>query len=315
VTTNDDLAARLDTSDEWIHTRTGIRERRFVAAGIATVELATEAGRSALKSADHPEVDLVVLATTTPDRLCPASAPEVASRLGLVGIGAFDVSAVCTGFIYALATSAGLISAGVAERVLCIGAEAMSRIVNPSDRNTAVIFGDGAGALVLRAGDPDEPGALGPFDLGSDGDQADLIAVAAGGSRQPLTGAHERDDCYMVMDGREVYRHAIPRMTASSLAVLKRAGWTAGDVDRFVGHQANVRILDAVANRLGIPEDRRVVNLDRVGNTAGASIPLALADATADGTIRPGHRVLLTAFGGGLTWGSTVLTWPNIDTV
>jgi 3-oxoacyl-[acyl-carrier-protein] synthase-3 len=265
-----------------------------------------------LKSAGESQVDAVVLATTTPDRPCPASAPEIASRLGLSGVAAFDVGAVCAGFVYALATAAGLISARIVERVLCIGADAFSCLVNPDDRTTAVLFGDGAGALVLRAGDPGELGALGPFDLGSDGDHCDLIAVAAGGSRQPLQRTREQKDLYLTMNGREVYRHAIPRMAESSQAVLEHAGWAIDEVDRFVGHQANIRILDAVADRLGIPTDRRVVNIDRVGNTAGASIPIALADAAADGTLQAGHRVLLTAFGGGLTWGSTVFTWPSI---
>ncbi|MGH8934315.1 MAG: beta-ketoacyl-ACP synthase III [Egibacteraceae bacterium] len=313
VTTNDDLARRLDTSDEWIRTRTGIRERRFVEPGTATIELAVEAGSRALKSAGETEVDLVVLATMTPDRICPSSAPEIASRLGLGGVAAFDVSAVCTGFVYALAASAGMISAGIADRVLCIGAEAISRYLNPDDRNTAVIFGDGAGALVLRAGERDEAGAVGPFDLGSDGEHGDLIAVPAGGSRRPMASERTAVDSYLVMDGREVYRHAIPRMVASSLAVLERAGWSPADVDRFVGHQANARILDAVADRLGIAADRRVSNIGRVGNTAAASIPLALADAAADGTLQHGHRVLLTAFGGGLTWGSAILTWPEVS--
>jgi 3-oxoacyl-[acyl-carrier-protein] synthase-3 len=312
VVTNDDLAQRLETSDEWIRTRTGIATRHIVDEGTATVDLGTEAGRVALKSAGESQVDAVVLATTTPDRLCPASAPEIASRLGLSGIAAFDVGAVCTGFVYALATSAGLIGAGLFDRVLCIGAEAFSSLINPHDRTTAVLFGDGAGAVVLRAGDSDELGALGPFDLGSDGDRSDLIAVTAGGSRQPLSSRHQTEDLYLSMDGREVYRHAIPRMAASSQAVLERAGWDVSDIDRFIGHQANVRILDAVADRLGIPADRRVANIERVGNTAGASIPIALADAAADGTLQAGHRVLLTAFGAGLTWGSTVLKWPVI---
>lgn len=312
VVTNHDLAQRLDTSDEWIRARTGIATRHIVDEGMTTVDLGTEAGREALKSAGESQVDAVVLATTTPDRLCPASAPEIASRLGLSGVAAFDVGAVCTGFIYALATSAGLISAGVFEQVLCVGAEAFSHLINPEDRATAVIFGDGAGAVVLRAGVPGELGALGPFNLGSDGDRSDLIAVAAGGCRQPLASKHKTEDLYLAMDGREVYRHAIPRMTASSKVVLERAGWDVTDIDRFVGHQANARILDAVADRLGIPADRRVTNIERVGNTAGASIPIALADAAADGALRAGHRVLLTAFGAGLTWGSTVLTWPAI---
>jgi 3-oxoacyl-[acyl-carrier-protein] synthase III len=312
VVTNDDLAQRLETSDEWIRTRTGIATRHLVDEGMATVDLGTQAGREALKSAGESQVDAVVLATTTPDRRCPGSAPEIASRLGLSGVAAFDVGAVCSGFVYALAVSAGLISAGIAEWVLCIGADAFSNLVNPDDRGTAVLFGDGAGAVVLRAGRPDELGALGPFDLGSDGDRSDLIAVAAGGSRQPLTSEHKTEDRYLVMDGREVYRHAIVRMATSSETVLERANLRASDIDRFVGHQANVRILDAVADRLGIPADRRIVNIARVGNTAGASIPIALTDAAADGTLRAGHRVLLTAFGAGLTWGSTLCTWPEL---
>ncbi|MGH7644309.1 MAG: beta-ketoacyl-ACP synthase 3, partial [Gemmatimonadales bacterium] len=216
----------------------------------------------------------------------------------------------CSGFVYALATAAGLISAGIAQRVLCIGAETYSRFLNPADRSTAVIFGDGAGAVVLRAGEPDELGALGPFDLGSDGERSELIVIPAGGSRTPVAGATA--DRYLSMDGREVYRHAIPRMAESSRKVLRLAGWEPDDVDLLVGHQANVRILDAVAKRLGVPPERVAIHLDRVGNTAGASIPLALADAAGQGALSPGHRVLLTSFGGGLTWGSTVLTWPDV---
>jgi 3-oxoacyl-[acyl-carrier-protein] synthase-3 len=312
VVRNNDLSQTLDTSDEWIRTRTGIAERRMVDDGVATSDLATEAGRNALKSAGETEVDVVIVASTTPDHICPTTAPEVASRLGLGTVAAFDVGAVCTGFVYALATSAGLIGAGMAERVLCIGAEAITHFINPRDRNTAVIFGDGAGAVVLRAGDPDELGAVGPFDLGTDGERRELIAIPAGGSRQHMSRPHTAEDPYLFMEGKEVYRQAIPRMAQSSSAVLQRAGWQPEDVDRFVGHQANARILDAVARRLGIPAERCVVNIERVGNTAAASIPLALADAAADGALQPGHRVLLTAFGGGLTWGSAVLTWPEI---
>jgi 3-oxoacyl-[acyl-carrier-protein] synthase-3 len=309
VVTNDELAARMDTSDEWIRTRTGIVQRHSAEAGTATVDLAVEAGARALKSAGGGDVGAVVVATTTPDRLCPATAPEVAARLGVGHVAAFDVGAVCTGFVYALAAAAGLIAARVAERIVVIGAETITPFLNPDDRGSAVIFGDGAGALVLRAGTPDEPGALGPFDLGSDGEQSHLIAVPAGGSRRPPhAGVAATADHYLQMDGREVYRNAIPRMVTSSQAVLAAAGWDVADVDKFVGHQANVRILDAVADRLGIAADKRVVNIHRYGNTAAASIPLALADAD----LRCGDRVLLTAFGGGLTWGSTLLTWPEI---
>ncbi|SDP81208.1 3-oxoacyl-[acyl-carrier-protein] synthase III [Streptomyces sp. cf386] len=318
VVTNEELSRTMDTSDEWIRTRTGIAQRHWADTGTATSDLAVEAGARALKSAGSADVDLVVLATTTPDHPCPATAPQVASRLGLRTVAAYDVAAVCSGFVYALACAAGAIAAGVAERVLVIGAETYSTILNPDDRTTSVIFGDGAGAVVLRAGDPSEPGALLAHDLGSDGSLKDLIMVPGGGSRQPVTGAAEPGprpaDSYFGMQGKPVFRHAVTRMAESSQAVLDRAGWAAQSVDWFVGHQANVRILHAVADQLGMDKERTVVNLDRVGNTSAASIPLALADAVSDGLLAPGHRVLLSAFGGGVTWGSTALVWPDITT-
>jgi len=309
IVTNDELSQTLDTNDEWIRTRTGIAQRRWADPGTSTADLATEAGARALKSAGAGECDAVIVATMTPDRICPATAPEVAARLGLPHVAAFDVGAVCTGFVYGLATATGLIAAGIARRVLVIGAEVMSAVLDPADRSSTVIFGDGAGALVLRAGDPDEPGTVGPFDLGSDGEGADLIEIPAGGSRLP-TGRDQpdRSQHYFRMDGREVYRHAIPRMVESSRAVLAKAGVQVADVDRLVGHQANARILNAVGERLGVPPERCTVNIDRYGNTSGATIPLALADAG----LVAGDRVLLTAFGGGLTWGSALLTWPDL---
>jgi 3-oxoacyl-[acyl-carrier-protein] synthase III len=316
VVGNEELSARLDTSARWIEDRTGIHRRRVVEPGTSTADLAAEAGRRALKSAGVDTVGAVVLATTTPDYLCPATAPEVASRLGLPGVAALDVGAVCTGFIYALATAAGLIGIGVAERVLVIGADTFSTILNPADRTTSAIFGDGAGAVVLRAGGAAEPGALGPFDLGSDGALADLIRIPAGGSRQRSTGIPAApEEHYFQMQGRPVFRHAVQRMTGSAQAALRLAGWRTGEVDRFVGHQANARILTALASQLGLPGERVVRNIDSVGNTAAASVPLALADACAAGQLRAGHRVLLTAFGGGLTWGSTTLRWPDITAV
>ncbi|CAM5469002.1 Beta-ketoacyl-[acyl-carrier-protein] synthase III OS=Streptomyces alboniger OX=132473 GN=fabH PE=3 SV=1 [Streptomyces alboniger] len=310
---NDELSERLDTSDEWIRTRTGIRQRYWVEPGTATGDLAVEAGSRALKSAGVESVDAVVLATTTPDHLCPATAPWVAARLGLGRVPAYDVAAVCAGFVYGLASAAGLILTGVAERVLVIGAETYSGILDPTDRNTAVIFGDGAGAVVLEAGRADEPGALLGFDLGSDGEQHDLIAIPGGGSRQRAGGnPPDPSDCYFTMQGKRVFAQAVTRMGDSSSALLKRLGWPSASVDRLVGHQANVRILHAVADQLDIARERAVVNLDRVGNTSAASIPLALADAAADGDLRAGERVLLTAFGGGLAWGSTALVWPDV---
>ncbi|MDT0269230.1 beta-ketoacyl-ACP synthase III [Streptomyces sp. DSM 44915] len=316
VVTNDELSLTLDTSDEWIRTRTGITQRHWADPGTATGDLAVEAGRRALAAAGTDTVDLVVLATTTPDHPCPATAPEVAARLGLPHVAAFDLAAVCSGFVYALATAAGAIAAGTATRVLVIGAETYSSILDPEDRTTSVIFGDGAGAVVLRAGEPDEPGALLAHDLGSDGSLKDLIIVPGGGSRQPPAGAEKPGprpaDSYFQMQGRPVFRHAVTRMAASSQAVLDRAGWSADSVGRFVGHQANVRILHAVADQLGMARDRVVVNLDRVGNTSAASIPLALAHAVTEGLVAPGDQVLLSAFGGGVTWGSTALVWPDV---
>ncbi|WP_405621139.1 beta-ketoacyl-ACP synthase III [Streptomyces sp. NBC_00076] len=311
VVTNEHLARRLDTDDGWIRTRTGIRRRHVVDAGQATSDLAVEAGRRALASASVSRVDAVVVATTTPDHTCPATAPAVAARLGLTGAAAFDIGAVCTGFVYGLASAAGLIAAGVAERVLLIGADTYSTIVDPLDRANAIIFGDGAGAVVLRAGHPDEPGAVGHFDLGSDGAHEDL--VAAGGSRQrSLPGEPSREERHFAMRGKEVYRHAVTRMAESARATLSRAGWKIDDVDHFVPHQANLRILHSVADDLGLPRERCVTHVDSVGNTGAASIPLALADAAAGQQIRPGDRLLLTAFGGGLTWGACLLTWPAL---
>ncbi|MFJ4920607.1 beta-ketoacyl-ACP synthase III [Streptomyces sp. NPDC088725] len=316
VVTNDDLADRMDTSDEWIRSRTGIAGRHVISPGTATSDLAVEAGWRAIKSADDDRVDAVVLATTTPDQLCPATGPQIAARLGLGHVPAFDVSAVCSGFLYGLATASGLIAAGVAGRVLLLGADAFTTIINPTDRSTAVIFADGAGAVVLRAGEPDEPGAIGPQILGSDGELSGLIEVPAGGSRQRSSGVPAAPgEEYFRMAGRDIYRHAVGRMVASSEDAVRARGWRMEDVDRFGAHQANARILTAVSERLGLPEERCLSNIERVGNTGAASIPLLLSEAAAGGSLLPGHRLLLTAFGGGLSWGATTLVWPEVRSV
>ncbi|MEU9167145.1 beta-ketoacyl-ACP synthase III [Streptomyces sp. NPDC048420] len=313
VVTNDELARRLDTSDTWIRTRTGIAQRHVITPGTTTSDLAAEAGRRALKSAGTDDVDLVVVATTTPDRICPATAPTVATRMGLVGVPAFDVAAVCSGFLYALHTAAAAVVAHLAESVLVIGAESFSTLLDPEDRTTSVIFGDGAGAVVLRAGESDEPGAVRDVSLGSDGSLADLITVRGGGAEHRSQGPLAGDaDPYFRMMGKEVFRTAVQRMSESSRTVLARTGWEVSDVDRLVAHQANTRIIQAVAEQLGLPAERALVNIDRVGNTSAASIPLALADGTVDGALSPGHRVLLTAFGGGATWGAATLVWPDV---
>lgn len=316
VVSNRDLEARLDTSDEWIRQRVGIVTRHMADPGTATSDLAVEAGERALASAGSPGADAVVLATTTPDHPCPATAPQVATRLGLGGVAAFDVAAVCTGFLYGLATASGLIASGNAERVLLVAADVFTSIIDPADRNTAVVFGDGAGAVVLRAGTPDEPGAIGPIVLGSDGSLNHVIEVPAGGSRQRSTGTPaEPGDEFFHMSGRETYRHAVTRMTAASRQAVERAGGSMEEIDRFAAHQANARILAAVAERLGIPPERQLSNIDRVGNTGVASIPLLLADSASRGRLALGHRVLLTAFGGGLAWGATTLVWPDVKVI
>ncbi|GAA2038991.1 ketoacyl-ACP synthase III [Catenulispora yoronensis] len=309
---NSELAERLDTTDDWIRTRLGIGARH-VTRDSSTVDLATEAGARALEMAGFGPLDVVVLATTTPDRLCPASAPEVTARLGYTGIAAFDVNAVCAGFVHALATGNALIRGQMADRVLVLGADVFTTLVDPGDRLTASIFGDGAGALVLRAGHADEPGALRSFDLGSDGTQVATVEVPGGGARDRLGLPVANHDPYLVMDGPAVFERAVREMTGSSRRVLDRAGWEAASVDRFAPHQANIRIIHGVARELGIAADRVVTNLEHVGNTVAASIPLALADAHDAGRLAVGQRVLVTSIGAGLAWGSAVFTWPELD--
>lgn len=309
---NAELAGYLDTSDEWIRSRTGISRRRVIDAGTATSDLASAAGRQALRCAGLDTVDAVVVATTTPDRRCPATAPTVAAKLGLADVAAFDVSAVCTGFVYAMATGSSLIAAGVVDSCLIICAEIYSTIVDQSDRTNAAIFGDAAAAVVLKAGSPDEPGAVGPFDLGSDGGGRDLITVRAGGTELPLSPETAQADRFFAMSGAQVFQLAVRHMVASARAVMQRAQLNVEQVDHFVGHQANGRILHRVADGLGLPAGRSLSNIGDVGNTAAASIPLALDQAHHEGRLRVGDRVLVTAFGGGLTWGATTFTWPDL---
>ena len=308
VVTNEDFAQRLDTSDEWIRTRTGIRERHYAAPDEATSDLATAAGRAALHDAGltADDVDVIIVATTTPDHPVPATAPIVAARLGRT-CTAFDLNAACSGFVYGLQVGAGMAAGG--STVLLIGAETLTRYVDPDDRSIAVLFGDGAGAVVLQR---DDAATIGPFDLGSDGSELEILWMRAGGSREPFDPvAHAEASSRMSMRGGDVYRHAVTRMTSSSQIVLEAAGVTIDDIDLMVGHQANLRILEAVGQRLGVPADRCHVTVDRHGNTSAASIPLALDDARQQGLLDPGARLLLTAFGGGLTWGSCVLTWSG----
>jgi 3-oxoacyl-[acyl-carrier-protein] synthase III len=300
IVTNDDLAARLDTTDEWIRTRSGIRQRHIATPDVGTADLAVEAGAHALKSAAVDAVDLVILATSTPDRPCPATAPAVMSRLGLGRVPAFDMDAVCSGFLYGLATSVAMLTSGQFGTVLLIAADTFSRLIDNDDRATAFLFGDGAGAVVLRRGEDYEPGAVLGVSIGSDGSQEDLITVV---DRQS----------HFTLHGQAVYRQAVVSMADSASRAMADVGWTVDDVDWFVGHQANQRILDAVANRVGIAPDRAISNVAQVGNTAAASIPLALSEAASAGRLRAGDRVVLSAFGGGATWGAATLTWPRLD--
>ncbi|HTX62323.1 MAG TPA: beta-ketoacyl-ACP synthase III [Acidimicrobiales bacterium] len=290
IVTNDDLSATLDTSDAWVTERTGIKERRV---GGITSQMAIEAGRRALEDAglEPADVDIVLLATTTPDALVPGTSATVQAGIGVPG-GAFDVNAACSGFVYGLVTAAGLVAAG-SGRVLLIGADALSRITDWDDRTMAVLVGDGAGAVVVEA--VDGPGDLLSWNFGADGTLRHLIRCDHGG--------------YLYMDGKEVFRKAVRVVLESAERALADAGLTAADVDLFVPHQANLRIIQAACQRLGIPEERTAVVIDRYGNTSSASIPLALGDALQRGRVSAGDHLLLTGFGGGMTWASAVLRW------
>jgi 3-oxoacyl-[acyl-carrier-protein] synthase III len=298
VVTNAELEERLDTTDEWIVRRTGIRERRILAPGQQLSELATRACEIALEDAGRTaaEVDQIIVSTITPDRVTPGIAPYVALALGAESASAIDVNAACAGFVYALDQAAAQIESGRARVVLVCGAEALSRITDHDDRGTAMLFGDGAGAVVVAGGDL-ELGCAG-FVLGSDASQADMLYA-------------ERVDPMLRMEGREVYRHAIRRMVAATNEAIERAGLTIDDVDLFVAHQANVRILQSAASELGLPPEKLMVNIDRVANTSSASIPLALAEAERDGRLGPGAIVALSAFGAGFVWGSGVISWKE----
>ena len=290
VVTNDDLSLRMDTSDAWIVERTWIRERRI---GGTTSELAIEAGRRALERAGRrpDEIDAVILATTTPDGIVPGTSATVQHGIGVPG-GAFDVNAACSGFVYALSVAHGLLAIG-AERLLVIGAETLSRITDWDDRSVAILVGDGAGAVVLEA--TDGPGQLLSWNLGADGSLKHLLKCDHGG--------------YLYMDGKEVFRKAVRVVVESAEQAIVEAGLTPADIDVMIPHQANLRIISAACQRLGIPEEKAVVVIDRYGNTSSASIPLALDDALTTGRLEPGMHVLLTGFGGGMTWASAVLRW------
>jgi 3-oxoacyl-[acyl-carrier-protein] synthase-3 len=290
VVTNDDLSVTMDTNDAWIRERTGIRERRI---GGTTSQLAIEAGAAALAVAGRrpDEIDGVILATTTPDQMVPGTAPTVQDGLGIAA-AAFDINAACSGFVYALTVAHGMLAIG-AERLLVIGSETLSRITDWDDRSVAVLVGDGAGAVVLEV--VDGPGQLLSWNLGADGSLRHLLKCDHGG--------------YLYMDGKEIFRKAVRVVVESAEQAIAEAGLTTADIDLMVPHQANLRIITAACQRLGIPEEKAVVVIDRYGNTSSASIPLALVDALDTGRLQKGHHVLMTGFGGGMTWASAVLRW------
>jgi 3-oxoacyl-[acyl-carrier-protein] synthase-3 len=306
IVTNSDLAARLDTSDDWIRQRTGIGERRVAACGELTSDLAVRAAQDALSDAGMSagDLDLIVLATATPDNTFPATAAKVQAQLGMLRGAAFDVQAVCAGFIFALAIADNALRLGQARTALVIGAETFSRILDWDDRGTCVLFGDGAGALALRA--VRDPGPQGrcvlSTHLHSDGRQYDILYVDGGPSSTQRTG-------YLRMEGREVFRQAVQHLSEVVDEALAANAFSAADIDWLVPHQANSRIIDGVARKLGLSAEKIVSTIDRHANTSAASIPLALATAVADGRIRPGNLVLMEALGGGLSWGASLVRW------
>ncbi len=308
VLTNDELAGIVDTSDEWIRTRTGIRERRIASDDQALTDVALPAARRALQMAgvDPATIDLVVVATVTPDMAFPSSSALIADELGMPAAAAYDLSAGCTGFVYAIAQAHAMVAAGLAQRALVVGGDVLSKILDWTDRSTLVLFGDGAGAVVLEP--VDEGGFLG-FELGADGGGGANLWLPGSGSRK-----FENPDRLVKMNGREVFKFATRVMVTSAEAILGACGKTIDDVDVYVPHQANVRIIDHAARKLGVPEEKTVVNVDRYGNTSSGSIPLALADAADDGRLKPGKLVLLTGMGAGLTWGSALIQWTHETT-
>ena len=307
VLSNEELSTIVDTSDQWIMERTGIRERRIAAPEEALTDLALPAARTALAQAgvEARNIDLLVCATVTPDMMFPTSSALLADTLGASDAAAYDLLAGCTGFMYALAQAYGMIAAGLADRALVVGGDVLSRILDWTDRSTLVLFGDGAGAVVLEK--VDQPGFLG-FELGADGGGGLHLSLPGSGSRRMEDATRNG---YVHMNGREVFKFATRVLVSSAQAVLERCDASIDDIDVYIPHQANVRILDHAAQKLGIDRDRMVVNVDRYGNTSSGSIPLALTDAQAEGRLEKGSLVLMTGMGAGLTWGSALMEWTQ----
>ncbi len=307
IITNDDIAARVDTSDDWIVERTGIRNRRVAGPDESTATLGTTAAANAIKRAGltPTDIDLMIVATATPERLIPHTGADIGERLGL-RCGSFDLNAACSGFVYSTVVAHGMIATGM-QHVLVVGAEILTRIVDPDDRGTCILFGDAAGAAVVSA---TSDNALLGFDLGCDGSAADILMLPAGGSRLPTSPQTVADgDHFIKMQGQEVFKRAVRAIADSARTALDRAGMTIDDIDWFVPHQANLRIIESGAQRLGIDMQRVIVNIAEYGNTSSASIPLALFEAVEAGRVRDGDVVLVSGFGAGMTWASAVLRW------
>ena len=306
--TNAELESRLDTTAEWIAQRTGIHERRIAGSTETTASLAADAVRAALNNAKMlaSDIDLLIVATSTPEQFMPHTGAFVGEMLG-ARCASFDLNTACSGFVYALVVGASMVTSGM-NTVVVVGAETMSRITDQEDRSTAILFGDGAGAIVLTT--HGGPSALLGYDLGCDGSQTGILGILAGGSRRPTSretlGSNEQ---FMHMNGQEVYKRAVRAVVESATATLERCDLIARDLAWFIPHQANLRIIEAAAQRVGIAESRVIVNLDRFGNTSAASIPMALCEAADDGRLQPGDRILLSGFGAGLTWASAIIEW------
>src|SRR5688572_18034044 len=311
VLTNAELERVVDTSDEWIRTRTGIRERRIAAAHETTATLSAIAGKRAIAVAglEPDDIDLILVATLTPDYWMPSTGALVKEAIGNTTAAAMDVMAACSGFVYAYSSADAYLRAGTFHHALVIGAETLSRFLDFSDRNTCILFGDGAGAVVLSASD-EEGGGMAGLELTTDPDGAYMIWLPSGGSRSPVTGQTlARGEHYVRMDGKDTYRYATKTLASSALKAIGRAGWEPEEIDLFIPHQANVRIIESVAKGLGLPMEKMYVNVDRYGNTSAASVPLALSEAVDSGRVKIGDKVVLVAFGAGLTSGAIALEW------
>ncbi len=312
VLTNDDLAQMVDTSDEWIVSRTGIRQRYVVGEGESAASLGAEAALEAMEVAgiNPSDVDLIIVSTSSPEHVFPSTASLIQDRIGATKAGAFDLSAACTGFIFAMNMAAQAITSGSIDIALVLGAEALTRFVNWEDRGTCILFGDGAGAFVLQPSD--EPGGLLSSVMRSDGSGGDLLSVPAGGSKLPASSQTIEDGLHFIqMNGREVFRFATRVMKQATEEAVEQAGMVLDEVDWVIPHQANQRIIETAARRLKMPMEKVVVNLDRYGNTSTASIPLATVEAIRDGRIKPGDQIVFVGFGAGLTWGAVAARWTG----